>query len=269
VLLLLRILVDIETNLIPQFMHTKHFILTGVLALIALALILVGTYQFLPTEQKIGKDEVGNRVEREDQFGGQPIERPSDGVSTDRRGMPGEKSDVPTGKIQADVFTGTLKAVDIGCFVDGECFVDVDGKHVTAIMGWSQEVVGTVQGVEGFGDLESHIGEKVEVYAQVKEDGTYTLYGSEGFYIKLMNGNEMVNPVREPITTGGCSVGGCSGQICADAATAGDMATTCEYRAEYACYKEAMCERQATGKCGWTDTSELRACIQNAGFETM
>jgi hypothetical protein len=51
--------------------------------------------------------------------------------------------------------------------------------------GWSRETVGSVQGVEGFGDLQNFIGKEVEVYAQDKGDGTYTLYGSEGFYLKL------------------------------------------------------------------------------------
>jgi hypothetical protein len=41
-------------------------------------------------------------------------------------------------------------------------------------------------GVEGFGDLESHVGEQIEVYAQDKGDGSYTLYGNSGFYIKLI-----------------------------------------------------------------------------------
>ena len=91
------------------------------------------------------------------------------------------------GKLKAANFTGTLEKVDTGCFADGECFVEVDGKHITTIMGWSQNVVGSVIGVEGFGDLEGHIGQQVEVYAQDNSDGTYTLYGSEGFYIKLVD----------------------------------------------------------------------------------
>jgi len=89
------------------------------------------------------------------------------------------------GKLKAANFSGKLEEVNTGCFADAECYVVVDGKHVTAIMGWSQETVGSVQGVEGFGDLENHIGKEVEVYAQDTGDGKYTLYGSEGFYIKL------------------------------------------------------------------------------------
>lgn len=102
--------------------------------------------------------------------------------------MTNELPRVDETKLKADTFVGTLEKVDVGCFADGECYVEVDGKHVTALMGWSQNTVGSVIGVEGFGDLESHIGEKVEVYAQDNSDGTYTLYGSEGFYIKLIDG---------------------------------------------------------------------------------
>lgn len=57
----------------------------------------------------------------------------------------------------------------------------------------------------------------------------------------------------------GCKPTGCSSQICSDE----DVVTTCEYRAEYACYKNAKCERQPNGKCGWTNTPELQACLKN------
>lgn len=114
-------------------------------------------------------------------------EQTEENINTEngRIGNPGTPT-APVGKLKADTFTGTLEKVDVGCFADGECYVEVDGKHITAIMGWSQETVGSVIGVEGFGDLEGYIGKKVEVYAQDNSDGTYTLYGSEGFYIKVL-----------------------------------------------------------------------------------
>lgn len=59
---------------------------------------------------------------------------------------------------------------------------------------------------------------------------------------------------------GKCYVGGCSGQICSENP---DAVSTCEYRSEYACYQKATCERQASGQCGWTMTSELKACLAN------
>ena len=58
-----------------------------------------------------------------------------------------------------------------------------------------------------------------------------------------------------------CMKGGCSGTICAE--NANDIVTTCEYKPEYACYGTATCARQADGKCGWTQTAELTACLAN------
>ena len=54
-----------------------------------------------------------------------------------------------------------------------------------------------------------------------------------------------------------CIVSGCSRQICSDQ----QMMTTCEWRDEFACYRSARCERQADGKCGWTQTDELKRCV--------
>jgi len=58
-----------------------------------------------------------------------------------------------------------------------------------------------------------------------------------------------------------CVKTGCSGTICAEPGK--EVITTCEYRPEYACYKTAACERQASGSCGWTQTAELTACLAN------
>lgn len=61
-----------------------------------------------------------------------------------------------------------------------------------------------------------------------------------------------------------CIRGGCSGQLCVEERADGDgLATTCEYRAEYACYQKASCERQTSGSCGWTQSTELAACLSN------
>lgn len=65
------------------------------------------------------------------------------------------------------------------------------------------------------------------------------------------------------VTADGCKRTGCSGQVCADE----DVITTCEYRPEYACYKDAACERQADGKCGWTPSAPLTVCLDAATAE--
>ena len=57
-----------------------------------------------------------------------------------------------------------------------------------------------------------------------------------------------------------CITTGCLGQICGDQ----QMASTCEYKPEYACYKSVgTCEVQPGGKCGWTPSAELSACLAN------
>jgi len=62
----------------------------------------------------------------------------------------------------------------------------------------------------------------------------------------------------------GCKIGGCSGQICADASR-GEMISTCEWKEAYGCYQRlGICERQPGGECGWTQTEELVSCIEGA-----
>jgi eight-cysteine-cluster-containing protein len=60
---------------------------------------------------------------------------------------------------------------------------------------------------------------------------------------------------------GACITTGCSGIVCAEPDK--EVMTTCEYRAEYACYQKATCEKQADGTCGWTQTAELTSCLAN------
>lgn len=64
----------------------------------------------------------------------------------------------------------------------------------------------------------------------------------------------------EAVTKNGCVVGGCSSELCVEESE-GEIASICIYKDEYACYKNAKCERQAGGKCGWTETQELQACL--------
>lgn len=73
-------------------------------------------------------------------------------------------------------------------------------------------------------------------------------------------GDLFVEEIAKPVGEGkGCKPTGCSGQICSDE----DVMSTCEFRAEYACYKTAKCERQADGKCGWTNDAALASCLVN------
>lgn len=71
-------------------------------------------------------------------------------------------------------------------------------------------------------------------------------------------------PSTEPRERGGCRIGGCSSQICADASE-GEIISTCEWTEAYGCYQRlGICERQSGGECGWTQTEELASCIQGA-----
>lgn len=80
--------------------------------------------------------------------------------------------------------------------------------------------------------------------------------GETGFSDECGCGCEVAAPAPKA-----CVVSGCSGQVCAES----EMITTCEYRAEYACYATATCERDAAGKCGWRATDALKSCLSSAG----
>jgi hypothetical protein len=79
------------------------------------------------------------------------------------------------------------------------------------------------------------------------------------------------NPIPEPSPVNevpgeksideACYIGGCSNQLCTDS---NEMVSTCEWRESYACYRTATCERQQSGQCGWTETSELKSCLREA-----
>lgn len=72
-------------------------------------------------------------------------------------------------------------------------------------------------------------------------------------------------PTSTPITKR-CFVGGCSSELCSES---NEMVSTCIWKEEFACYQNATCERQSTGKCGWTKTPELNACINAQGNDDM
>ena len=66
-----------------------------------------------------------------------------------------------------------------------------------------------------------------------------------------------------------CLQAGCSNQLCLPAQhSLGPAFSTCEWRPEYDCYKNAVCELQPTGECGFTLTPELQNCLANARLST-
>ena len=113
---------------------------------------------------------------------------------------------------------------------------------------------GNYQGIEDF------------ITGWLSKDGVYgrpvdlliqpggTLYISDdkaGVIYKVYKNSEHIQ------ATNTCRKTGCSGQICSDT----DMVSTCEYKENYACYKNAECKRQSNGVCGWTETLTLKACL--------
>lgn len=89
-------------------------------------------------------------------------------------------------------FAGTISAVNTGCFADGICSVTIDGKEVILLSGFRVAPipeVGSLQGVDSIGDLESEIGSKAEVYAApaTEGDAEYTLYGNTSYYVRVLD----------------------------------------------------------------------------------
>lgn len=175
-------------------MHlNKHFLfIIGAPALLVLLVVGGGMYRSMSLEedtanatfQDAPQEEVASHVVHEE--GTDSLDGARVAVSPQETTVPSPTPHTAsTTDERGTHFSGTLQKVNTGCFSDGECFVIVDGKHVTALRGWSQEVVGTVQGVEGFGDLTQHIGEQMDVYAYGAGDGVFTLYGNDALYIRL------------------------------------------------------------------------------------
>ncbi len=84
-----------------------------------------------------------------------------------------------------------------------------------------------------------------------------------GYVFELKSATESTATIiitKDPKNLGVCYITGCSSEICSDRQ---DIASICIYKKEYACYKTATCERQASGQCGWTQTSELVACLHS------
>ncbi|HEY5927228.1 MAG TPA: hypothetical protein VIV11_36325 [Kofleriaceae bacterium] len=66
-------------------------------------------------------------------------------------------------------------------------------------------------------------------------------------------------PTTPPVTANDCVKSGCSGTVCVEPGK--EVVTTCEFKPEYACYRDAACERQGDGSCGWTQSPALTACL--------
>ena len=73
--------------------------------------------------------------------------------------------------------------------------------------------------------------------------------------------DKLVVPVKfdlsAPVVISPCIVTGCSSQVCSDV----EVTTTCDFKPAFVCYSKAVCERQLNGECGWTETTDLKTCL--------
>lgn len=78
-------------------------------------------------------------------------------------------------------FSGIIKSVNDGCFVDGTCSLQIDNKTVVIAEGWNTEPQGKFTGIK---ISDEDIGKKVDVYAKRIVAESYTIIGDEKYYIK-------------------------------------------------------------------------------------
>jgi hypothetical protein len=69
-----------------------------------------------------------------------------------------------------------------------------------------------------------------------------------------------VPPEKQERMSGGCIIGGCSGERC-DPPGMPEMATACVHKPEWDCYAEARCGRNDQNQCEWVMTPELEKCL--------
>ena len=63
-----------------------------------------------------------------------------------------------------------------------------------------------------------------------------------------------------------CTITGCSAEICTNQFAKEDdgLATTCEYKEYYECYKLANCSfKKAAKQCDWEVNPEFKACLKS------
>ena len=73
-------------------------------------------------------------------------------------------------------FSGTVQGIDNGCFADGVCSVEVDGRTVVTLRGWSRSTW-------GHRDPGIEVGDAVDVRCLVEGTGC-TLEGDAGYYLR-------------------------------------------------------------------------------------
>ncbi|OGM25676.1 hypothetical protein A3D01_05855 [Candidatus Woesebacteria bacterium RIFCSPHIGHO2_02_FULL_39_13] len=88
----------------------------------------------------------------------------------------------------------------------------------------------------------------------------FFLFGTSAF-IAYQTGN-----MKQTNRDGKCTIGGCNSELCSDSSQE-ERVSICIFDPKSACYKNAVCERQVNGKCGWSQTEELTSCLSNSGAQ--
>lgn len=107
---------------------------------------------------------------------------------------------------------------------------------------------------------------KIISYQPGKPKFIYAAKDQKMYLIRVIGdaGNNIISSFKflksDAAKTNDCKIGGCSSQLCVEGNDRG--ISTCEWLPKYACYKNAMCERQSNGQCGWTQTDELTKCLR-------
>jgi hypothetical protein len=88
-------------------------------------------------------------------------------------------------------FKGTITDVNNGCWSDGTCSIEVDGKWWIAIIegglrapGYEPEIRGDVVGIV-FNESNDSLGKEVEVYAKKVDEISFTVFGSKEYYVRI------------------------------------------------------------------------------------
>jgi hypothetical protein len=103
--------------------------------------------------------------------------------------------------VRADHFSGTVSAIDCGCWADATCTLTIEGRTVTFGQGWSRASWGRVDGLVG---CEESVGMQADVYAR-RFDGArpgevsgYSLEGSPDYFVRLHRRPGALQPRRAP-----------------------------------------------------------------------
>lgn len=154
-----------------------------------------------------------------------------------------------------------ISIMPIGIVEDSRCPTDVQCIQAGTVRVKIEVVsgMGTSTSVVTLGQTFTTEAENIVLTAVAPEQNSKTQITMGDYRLTFNVVPRTVPVVNNPSAK--CYIGGCSQQLCTD--QPGAM-STCEYRPIYACYKTATCEQQTNGQCGWTQTPELVACVQNA-----